>query len=378
MVFNNLSLFNFKNFDSAQLDFEDGINCFVGRNGVGKTNILDALHYLSLTKSTINPVDTANIRYGEHSFFARADIRRKKSDHTVVLSVQTGKKKSLTVDKNEYDKLSEHIGFIPSVMISPNDTSLINEGNESRRKFFDSTISQLDKNYLYNLVRYQKALRQRNALLKDFAKEMIVDEDRLAPFDHEILQLSKALFEVRQKFLGKFEGRFRELYRELSNEHETVEIRYESQWQEKEPEKLFKQAMKKDLLLQRTTVGVHRDAYHFTIEGKPIKRFGSQGQQKSLIVGLKIAQFEALKEALNVTPVLLLDDIFDKLDEERMGILLRMVCDNRFKQIFITDARPERTMGMLDENKLRARIFTIADGQITRVEDHEEENRSEL
>ena len=370
MIFNSLSLYNFKNFATGQLTFVPGINCLVGKNGMGKTNILDALHYLSLGKSAINPVDSANIAYNETSFYVKARITRAGSPHEILCAVQTGKKKSLKVNQKEYDKLSEHVGFMPVVMISPNDSNLINEGNEGRRKFFDSTISQLDKPYLQTLVRYQKALKQRNSLLKHFSLTMEVDQARLEPFDHELLTQGKALFAARDKFRKGFIGRFNRFYQKLSNGHEQVEVVYESDWHQGDIADKFNQAIKRDLALQRTTVGSHRDAYHFTIAGKPIKRFGSQGQQKSLLVALKIAQFEVLKEVTGLTPVLLLDDIFDKLDDERMGILLNMVCQNSFGQIFLTDARPERTMAMLTENKLSARIFTVAEGTITNSEDY--------
>jgi DNA replication and repair protein RecF len=370
MIFNSLALFNFKNFETAQLDLNEGINCIVGKNGAGKTNILDALHYLSMGKSAINPVDTANIRYNQGSFYVKSKLHRAASQHEILCAVQLGKKKSLKLNQKEYDRLSEHIGFMPVVMISPNDNSLINDGNESRRKFFDSTISQLNRTYLHNLVRYQKALKQRNSLLKHFSQTMNIDQSQLAPFDHELLTQGRKIFEVRSKFLKKFEGRFDKLYKKLSSEHELVEVVYESSWQDGDIEEKFHQALKRDLAVQRTTVGVHRDVYHFNIDGKPIKRFGSQGQQKSLIVALKIAQFEELKKATKITPVLLLDDIFDKLDDQRMGILLNMVCEKAFGQIFITDARPERTKEMLAENKLSARIFTIDDGIIASTENY--------
>ena len=371
MVFNSLALFNFKNFETAKLDFDPGINCIVGKNGVGKTNILDALYYLSMGKSAINPIDTANINYNQSSFYIKSKLDRADSHHEILCTVQIGKKKSLKVNQKDYDRLSEHIGFIPVVMITPNDISLINEGHESRRRFFDSTISQVDRPYLHNLVRYQKALKQRNSLLKHFSQKMEIEASQLEPYDHELLTLGKKIYQSRSKFLKKFENRFDKLYKKLSNKHEIVEVEYESSWQKANAEDKFHQALKRDLALQRTTVGIHRDAYHFNIEGKPIKRFGSQGQQKSLIVALKIAQFEALKQATKLTPVMLLDDIFDKLDDQRMGILLNMVCENAFGQIFITDARPERTIAMLAENKLSARIFTIDDGTVYSSEDYD-------
>ncbi len=337
---------------------------------MGKTTILDALHYLSLGKSAINPVDSANIAYHESAFHIKAKINRAGSPHEVLCAVQTGKKKSLQVNKKEYDRLSGHVGFMPVVMISPNDNNLINEGNEARRKFFDSTISQLDKPYLQNLVRYQKALKQRNALLRQFGQNMEVDPAQLAPYDHELLTLGEEIYRMRAKFLTGFIKRFNKFYKKLSNAHEVVAVAYASDWQQGNITNKFNQAIKRDLALQRTTVGIHRDVYHFTIAGKPIKRFGSQGQQKSLIVALKIAQFEAFRKATRLTPVLLLDDIFDKLDDERMGILLKMVGEHSFGQIFLTDARPERTRAMLAENKLSARIFTVADGLITNTEDY--------
>ena len=248
MVFNSLSLYNFKNFESAKASFVDGINCIVGSNGVGKTNILDALHYISLGKSAINPIDTTNIRYDQEAFFIKTGITRKKSTLEVVCAVQTGKKKSLKVNNEEYGRLSEHVGYLPVVMISPNDNSLIIDGNEARRKFFDSTISQINKQYLYNLVRYQKALRQRNALLKEFSQKMSIDEARLEPFNHELISLAGELFDVRNKFLKKFERRFNKLYKKLSHEHEEVSISYESQWQKEDPEALFRSAINPSLL----------------------------------------------------------------------------------------------------------------------------------
>ena len=371
MIFNNLSLFNFKNIASEKFSFDAGINCIVGRNGMGKTNILDALHYLSLGKSAINPVDSANINFNQPSFFVKSKISRLESFHEVLCTVQVGKRKSLKVNQKDYEKLSEHIGFMPVVMITPNDNSLINAGNEIRRKFFDSTISQLDKSYLLNLVRYQKALKQRNSLLKHFSMSMTIDQSQLDPFDHELLTLGKEIHIARVKFLKPFVKQFNKLYKKLSGNHEVVEVEYESDLGKYKYEEKYHSAIKRDLALQRTTIGIHRDVYHFNIEGKPIKRFGSQGQQKSLIVALKIAQFEALKKATKVTPVLLLDDIFDKLDDQRMAELLNMVCDDSFGQIFITDARPERTQAMLADNKLSARIFTISDGKVEDIQNYE-------
>ena len=371
MIFHTLKLFNFKNFAEGSLAFVPGINCLVGNNGMGKTNVLDALHYLATGKSAINPVDAANIRHGQEAFAIKAACERNGTSMEVLCAVQAGRRKSIKVNGKEQERLSDHLGLLPVVLIAPDDITLIYDGNEARRRFFDSTISQFDKTYLHHLLRYQRALKQRNSLLKQFAQNGRTDPQMLAPYDHELLTSGRAIYEVRQVFLASFTSRCAELYKQISQEHEQIAIVYESTWHQDQPEQLYHEALPRDLALQRTTVGIHRDAYHFTIDGRPVKRFGSQGQQKSLLVALKLAQFEVLQQQAGTTPVLLLDDIYDKLDNDRIAILLQMVRGGHFGQIFITDAHPERTQHILADNKLPARIFTIKEGQVTESRDYE-------
>ena len=364
MIFNNLILSNFKNFEKLDVIFDDKINCLVGKNGVGKTNILDALHYLSMTKSAVNSLDSSNIRFGEPAFVIKSEVENNDLLFQVTCAAERGKKKLIMVNRKEHEKLSDHIGLFPVVIISPNDVNLIHEGNEIRRKFFDSAISQQDNVYLHHLVRYMRAVKQRNALLKKFSETMQIEQDLLAPYDHEILTLGKLIHERRSVFMKDFTPHFNESYRSLSCNRETVGIEYESIWQSADPEKTYKDAIKKDLIYQRTTVGIHRDSFHFEIGKHSLKRHGSQGQQKSFLIALKLAQFNEWVEHKQGKPVLLLDDIFDKLDDDRMHEILNMVAKQTFGQLFITDARPERTLNILKENNLAARIIEIENNEI--------------
>ena len=254
MTFNNLFLSNFKNFESLELEFDGKINCLVGKNGVGKTNILDALHYLSMTRSSVNPVDSSNIRFGESIFIIRSEVAKNEQSFQVICAIESGKKKTIKVNRKEHEKLSDHIGLFPIVIISPNDISLIYDGNEVRRKFFDGAISQQDKLYLQQLVRYNKALRQRNALLKKFSETMRIEEDLLAPYDHEILKLGAEIYNRRKTYMSDYLPHFNNIYSTLSKSSEGVGVRYESTWQHENPEEIYKNAIKKDLIYQRTTI----------------------------------------------------------------------------------------------------------------------------
>lgn len=336
-------------------------------NGVGKTNILDALHYLSMTKSAVNSADAGNVRYGESTFIIRSEVVKDEQSFQVICAIEPGKKKVIKVNRKEHEKLSDHIGLFPVVIISPNDIALIYDGNEVRRKFFDGAISQQDKLYLQQLLRYNKALKQRNALLKQFGESMRIEEDLLAPYDHEILNLGARIYERRMAYMSDYLPHFNNIYGTLSSNAEQVGVRYESTWQRDNPQAIYQNAVKKDLLFQRTTVGIHQDIYHFEIAGHPIKRHGSQGQQKSFLVALKLAQFDEWVEHQGSKPVLLLDDIFDKLDDTRMHEILKMVAADTFGQLFITDARPERTLNILKDNKLAARVIEIENNEVKKI-----------
>ena len=370
MVFQNLSLFNFKNFEELKLDFGEGFNFLVGKNGVGKTNILDALHYLSMTKSFINSVDSSNIRFGESGFMIKANALRADHNFTLLCGTEPGKKKLLTVNKKEYDKLSEHIGQFPTVIISPNDNALIYEASETRRRFFDSAISQQDHEYLYALLRYTKALKHRNALLKQFSEQMQVQEELLEPYNNELIINGRIIYERRQSYITDFLRHFSRLYAQLSGGNEEVDIVYKSIWEDDHAEDVFRKSIKKDLILQRTSIGIHKDTFDFLIGDKPLKRHGSQGQQKSFLIALKLGQFEEWITNQESKPVLILDDIFDKLDDSRMQSLLKIVASDSFGQIFVSDARPERTRQILKENNLEGLVIELEQGKVKSIEEH--------
>lgn len=364
MHLENLSLVNFKNYTTLDISFSQAINCFVGYNGSGKTNLLDAIHYLSMTKSAFNNMDQQNIRHGEDFFVVRGAFIKQEEISSVHCSLKTGQKKSLKKNKKEYAKISEHIGHFPTVLIAPYDTDLIREGSETRRKFFDSIISQINQTYLQKLIQYNHILKQRNSLLKQFADRRYFDKDLLSTYDTSLIALGGYLYEERRDFLIQFESIFLEHFKFISSNKERPSLTYRSDLLQENLGILFQENLKKDMLLQRTTTGIHKDDYEFGIDGNPIKKFGSQGQQKSFVIALKLAQFDMIKKVKGFKPLLLLDDIFDKLDELRIQKLMTMVAGNSFGQIFVTDARPERTQAMFEVINAGIKIFHIEEGAV--------------
>lgn len=343
MHLQKLELLNFKNYPELSLDFSPDINCLVGSNGSGKTNLLDAVYYLSLTKSAFSATDAHSIKHDEDLMLIRGWFKREENTDTVQCSLQQGQRKLVLRNRKEYDRLSEHVGRYPVVLIAPNDTDIIREGSEVRRRFFDGIISQIDAPYLQNLLRYNHALKQRNALLKLFADQGKVQYDLLEPFTLQLLQWGLPLLERRLQFLQEYMPLFTYHYRNLTDGEEKVEIRYETNLEEARAEKLMAESLQRDIAQQRTKIGVHRDEYVFEIDGFSLKRYGSQGQQKSFLIALKLAQFDLLRDHKGYKPILLLDDIFDKLDDKRMARLMELVSGHAFGQLFVTDARPERT-----------------------------------
>ena len=364
MLLENISLVNFKNYNSLKLTFSKEVNCFVGNNGAGKTNILDAIFYLSMTKSAFNSIDQQNISHNEQFFSVQGAILKGEEKYNIHCSLKTGQKKIFKRNKKIYDKISEHIGEFPVVLIAPNDTDLIREGSETRRKFFDSILAQIDQEYLRSLLQYNHVLKQRNGLLKQFADRHYFDKDILEPYDHQIINLGEKIFLKRKEFMTEFNPGFSQHFDFLSSKKELTELRYTSDLFSPDFRKLFKNNLKKDLALQRTTMGIHKDDFEFTIEGNPLKKFGSQGQQKSFIIALKLAHFDVIKKVKGFKPLLLLDDIFDKLDELRIEKLMTMVAGNSFGQIFVTDARPERTREMFKKVNSEIFVFVIEDGNL--------------
>lgn len=359
MYLKKISLFNYKNFSEANFEFESKINCFVGKNGIGKTNVLDAIYHLSYGKSYFNPLAVQNIKHGEEFFVIDSEFEKNERTEQIVCSMKKGQKKVLKRNGKAYDKFSDHIGFIPLVIISPADRDLIVEGSETRRKFMDSVISQLDSNYLQQLIHYQKVINQRNALLKYFALNHTYDNDTLSIYNEQLTEYGQSIFEKRKAFLAEFVPIFNFHHHNITGSEESVQIIYESHLFENDLLTLLQQNSSKDRILQYTSVGIHKDDLSFEIDNYPIKKFGSQGQQKSFLIALKLAQFEFLKKQSGVKPILLFDDIFDKLDENRVSKIIEMVNNDTFGQLFISDTHPERTETIVKATLQSYTIFNL-------------------
>jgi DNA replication and repair protein RecF len=360
----SLSLLNFKNYEEADLSFTNEVNCFVGNNGEGKTNLLDAVHYLSFCKSYFNPIDSQNIRFEQDYFMVQGTFEKAEKEEAVYCGMKRGQKKQVKRNKKEYSRLADHIGLFPVVMISPNDSELITEGSEVRRKFVDSIISQYDRTYLDNLIQYNKALTQRNALLKQFYEGRYFDADSLDVWDMQLVALGQRIHEGRKAFLNDFIPLFQEYFEFITKGKETVGLSYRSQLNDGDFDALLKEAIGKDRGAKHSTVGIHKDDLLLEISGHPLKKFGSQGQQKSFLIALKLAQFDCIKRVKEMVPILLLDDIFDKLDHTRVKRLMELVSDRKFGQIFITDTSSERVPDLFTDIPIEFKLFTIKNGAL--------------
>lgn len=346
MYIQSLSLINFKNHEEAEFRFVDGVNCIVGRNGAGKTNVLDAVHYLSMCRSYLNPVDRQNIRFEQQFFVVQGEWMRQDAPYALYCGVKSGARKVFKKNKKEYDKLADHIGQFPVVMISPYDADLISEGSEVRRKWIDGIISQFDRAYLDDLQRYNKVVEQRNALLKQQYENGFFDRESLEVWDAQLVRYGSAIYAKRIAFIEAFIPLFQHYYQWISGGEESVTMEYQSSLHHGDFAALLTDARTKDQRVQHTTVGIHKDDVLFRIGQHPIKRFGSQGQQKSYLIAMRLAQFEWLKERLGVVPVLLLDDIFDKLDNHRVAQLMSLVSQHAFGQVLVTDTDEIRVSGI--------------------------------
>jgi len=359
MIIKKLSLYNFKNHSEKKFEFSPQINCFVGNNGVGKTNILDALHYLSVGKSFLGNTDLNNILKDENFFTIDAEIQSEDSEDNIKILQPKEAKKVIKKNDKSYDRMADHIGYLPSVMISPYDSNLISDSGESRRKFLDSMISQTDSEYLFDLIQYQKTVQQRNALLKYFAKNRVWDKDSLDIYDDPITKFGTKIFEKRRTFVERLNPIVQNFYQIISGGKETVSVLYESHLLNDSFENLLKESLERDRMLTYTSKGIHKDDLLFEMDSILIKKTGSQGQQKSFLISLKLAQMSLVKELTNKTPILLLDDIFDKLDDHRVSQLIELVNQENFGQIFITDTHRERTESVVKKINEESIIFEI-------------------
>jgi DNA replication and repair protein RecF len=362
MQLTQLTVLNFKNIREANLVFSSGINCFFGKNGEGKTNLLDAVYYLSFCKSHSNPVDSQNITHGADFFMLQANYTEGDREEEIYCGMKRRQRKVFKRNKKEYERLSDHIGRIPLVLISPSDEELIREGSEERRRFMDMVISQYDHAYMEALIGYNKALAQRNALLKE---DHFGDESLWDLYEEMMAKEGTIVFEKRQAFVDAFSPVFEKYHREISGGRESIGLKYTSHLQTSDLTERLRNSRQRDSILGYSTLGIHKDDLDMVLDGYPIKRVGSQGQNKSYLIAMKLAQFQFLKKAGNATPILLLDDLFDKLDALRVERIINLVTGEEFGQIFITDTNRENPEHLLQRTKGNYKIFLVENGIIT-------------
>ncbi len=363
MVLERLSILNYKNLEQAELELSPKINCFLGSNGMGKTNLLDAIYYLSFCKSHNNPIDSQNICHDADFAVIQGWYQLEEKQEEFFCSLRRRQKKQFKKNKKEYEKLSDHIGLLPLVMVSPSDSDLISGGSDERRKFMDMVLSQFDKEYLHSLIRYNKALQQRNALLKVDGK---IDDTLLDLWDEQLAEEGSIIYKKRKDFIEQFIPTFQRFYDFICLSNEKVELVYESHFDHGDFIAQLKQRRERDKILGHTTAGIHKDDLDMQMDGYSIKRVGSQGQNKTYVVALKFAQFDFLRQIGSITPILLLDDIFDKLDSSRVEQIIKLVLDKDFGQIFITDTNREHLDDILGRTNSSYHLYEVEKGIVVR------------
>ncbi len=347
MFLKTLHLVNFKNYEDQSFLFEPGVNVISGNNGKGKTNLLDAIHYMSFCKSFLNPIDSQNIRHEMPFFVIEAAIDKNNKEEIVYCGLKRNQKKQFKRNKKEYEKLADHIGLFPLVIVSPFDAELVLAGGEERRRFLDALISQFNHSYLIDLMQYNRILQQRNALLKQFFDQKKFDIETLSIYDEQLASAGHSIYTVRKQFIEEFVPLFQKNYAFIAENDEIPTLQYESHLNDAVSLlELLQQNHEKDRYRMHTSKGIHRDDLGFMLNGFPIKRYGSQGQQKTYLTALKMAEFEYLKEKTQQLPFLILDDIFDKLDDRRVTKLLQRVVSEDFGQVFITDTAKLKIQGI--------------------------------
>lgn len=367
MFLKKLSILNFKNYPEAELEFSSHVNCFTGNNGEGKTNILDAIHYLSFCKSFFNPVDSQNILHEAPFFLIQGNYDADGQEEDIYCGLKKGQKKQFKRNKKEYTRLADHIGLFPLVMISPADSELVTEGSESRRRFMDSVIAQFDREYLEKLIQYNRVLSQRNMLLKQIANQHTFDKHALEIWDMQLIELGELIYTKRKNSVSSFISIFQKYYELISGGREQVDISYISHLNASSFSDALTKALQRDMAMEYTTVGIHKDDLEFKIDGYAMKKFASQGQQKSFLIALKLAQFDFIKQIKHITPILLLDDIYDKLDDQRVKHLMELVSSDHFGQLFITDTHPSRLAELFGTTQADFKSFRIHNGNAKEV-----------
>ena len=355
----NISLLQFKNYSNRSFDFSERIVGICGKNGVGKTNLLDAIHYLCFTKSYFTRMDANNVQQGKNGFRLEADLNlQDKPEKAICILRETGKKE-LTINGQSYEKFSQHIGHYPCVIIAPDDAELITGDSKERRTFLDSLLSQLDADYLQHLIVYRKVLEQRNSLLKSFAETGNKNFALLDVLDEQLIKPGEQIFNKRKEFLVSFLPITKHVYQDIANQPEDISLFYESELLQASFEELLKATRQKDCYAQRTTAGVHRDDIEINYSDQLFKNIASQGQRKSLLFALKLAEMEVLKKEKHFPPLLLLDDVFEKLDEDRISNLLQKVCIENEGQVFITDTNEDRLRDHLDKILVKYQLIEL-------------------
>ena len=359
MLLESIQILNYKNIIERKVFFDKKINCFIGNNGAGKSNILDSIYHLCLGKSYLNNNSIQNIHFNKEFFMLEGNFLLNKKEEKVNCSFKKGKKKILKRNGKVYKKISDHIGFFPLIMISPYDRDLISEGSFLRRRFIDGIISQTNSSYLKNIIQYNKLILQRNSLLKNFSNSNKFDFETLKIYNQQIESVGTPIYKCRKKFLKKFISLFKIQYGLLSHSNEEVSIEYKSQLNESDYTSLFEAYMENDRYSNYTNCGIHKDDLIFKIHGESIKKFGSQGQQKTFVIALKLAQFDFMKKNNKFPPIILFDDVFDKLDQIKVELIMSLIEKQKFGQVFITDTHFERTSSAIKKTKSTSKIFKL-------------------
>ncbi|MFT5884629.1 MAG: DNA replication and repair protein RecF [Arcticibacterium sp.] len=355
MFLRSIRLFNFRNHADVTYNFSERVNCIVGENGAGKTNLIDAVYFLALTKSSIQKQDLLSVSHEEQMMVIDGNFG---NGENITVTITKGQKKVVLADKVPYERISHHIGKYPLVLIAPDDTDMIRDASDARRKLFDGIIAQFDQLYLKSFQQYNRLLDQRNSLLKQFVDRNYFDQQMLDSYSEPLVVLCIEIAKKRSEFAQEFEPEIRKHYKEISSGKEKVSITYSTEVLEGFEAK-FKRNESKDRMAQRTTMGVHKDDYLYQLDGLPAKKFGSQGQKKSFVLAVRLAQFDLLEKQKGTKPLLLLDDIFDKLDDNRIEKLIQKIDNDTFGQVFITDARPERTKRILEKVKAQVNYIEL-------------------
>ena len=363
MILKRISILNYKNLEQVELDFSPKMNCFIGQNGMGKTNLLDAVYYLSFCKSSANPIDSQNIKHNQDFFVVQGSYLTDEGEpEEVYCGLKRRQKKQFKRNKKEYSKLSDHIGLIPLVMVSPADSELILGGSEERRRFMDVVISQYDREYLSTLIRYNKAMAQRNTLLK---AEVELDDELMNVWEEMMASAGEVVFRKRNDFINEFIPTFQSFYSYISQDQEVVNLSYESHAMQGNLLQIIRESRQRDRIMGYSLKGIHKDDLVMQLAEYPIKREGSQGQNKTYLVALKLAQFDFLRRTgSNTTPLLLLDDIFDKLDASRVEQIVKLVSGDKFGQIFITDTNRDHLDKILRKIEGEYKVFGVEQGAI--------------